>query len=124
MTRLRRRAAERRGHRAEGLCVLALRLKGYRVLARRLRTPSGEIDILARRGRTLAVVEVKARTDAVTALESVTAQQRRRLARAAEALAVLRPDLVADGPDLRFDVMVVMPGRWPRHLADAWRPGD
>ncbi|MCB2102941.1 MAG: YraN family protein [Rhodobacterales bacterium] len=119
-----RQGAELRGRRAEGLCVLALRLKGYRILARRLKTPAGEIDILARRGRVLAVVEVKTRAAAAAALEAVTPRQRQRLARAAEALTALRPDLFADGPDLRFDVMAVTPGRWPRHLADAWRPGE
>ncbi|WP_448207034.1 YraN family protein [Azospirillum sp. sgz302134] len=114
-----RRRAENWGRFAETLCRLALRLKGYRILENRLRTPMGEIDIVARRGTTLAVVEVKARADWDTANEAVGARQRGRLARAAHVYLAANPQYA--GYVLRFDVMLVTPWSWPRHVQDAWR---
>ncbi|WP_454020325.1 YraN family protein [Azospirillum sp. Marseille-Q6669] len=114
-----RRRAENYGRYAEQLCRLALRLKGYRILESRLRTPMGEIDIVARRGDTLAIVEVKARGDWDTANEVVNARQRGRLARAAHAYLGANPHYA--GYVLRFDVMLVTPWSWPRHVPDAWR---
>jgi putative endonuclease len=100
-----------------------LRFKGYRVLARRAKHPVGEIDLIAKRGKILAFVEVKARRSVGEAIHSITHNQRRRIERAAEAF-------VAHNPALgecywRFDVVIVE-GRWgwPRHIADAWRPAD
>lgn len=116
----RRRAAWRFGRRAELICVWHLRLRGYRIVARRLRTPQGEIDILARRGSVLAVIEVKARESLARAGESVSPRQRRRLGRAAAHVLASRP-AYAD-LDLRFDAMLLAPGRLPLHLVDAWRP--
>jgi putative endonuclease len=112
-------SAARRGHAAEALCVWLLRIKGYRILARRFRVPSGEIDVIARRGRALVAVEVKARPRFEIAANAVSLQQRRRVARALEHFLARRPDLA--GLDPRFDVMLVVPRRWPRHLRDAWR---
>ena len=120
------RAAFRRGHGAEGLAAWWLRLKGYRILARNWRSAAGEIDLIARRGATLVIVEVKQRGDLVQAADALQARQRRRLARAAAAYLAARPDLA--GLDLRFDVVVF--GRWlglrgrPIHLKDAWRPNS
>jgi putative endonuclease len=114
-----RRRAWRRGHAAELLCLWSLRCRGYRILARRFRVPSGEIDLIARRGRVLAAIEVKARADFASAGEAVLARQRRRIARALEHFLRVRPELAT--LDARFDVMLVVPRRWPRHLADAWR---
>jgi putative endonuclease len=119
MTKEARRRAFRRGHAAEVLCLWHLRLRGYRILARRFRVPSGEIDLIARRGSVLAAIEVKARDTLATASESLTPRQRRRIARALEHFLAQRPDLA--GLALRFDVMLVEPRRWPRHLVDAWR---
>lgn len=113
-----RRAAERRGYNAETLCCWWLRLKGYRILVRRVRTPMGEIDILARRGRVLAIVEVKARPSRDLAALSLSPRQRHRLGRAARWILASRPDLA--GLDLRFDAMLVSPWRPPRHIAGAW----
>ena len=110
-----RRAAERRGRRAEAFAAWFLRLKGYRVLARRYRTPAGEIDLVVRRGRSVVFVEVKQRPDAEAALEAVTQASRRRIARAA-ALWVSRHPAAAD-LNQRFDVILARPGRLPRHLA-------
>lgn len=121
MSRTGRRKAFRRGIWAEALCVLILRLGGYRILARRLRSPVGEIDILARRGRLLAVIEVKARARIDWAAESLTEDQKRRLTRAAEWVVSGRPDLAT--LDIRFDVMLVAPWRLPVHVVDAWREG-
>lgn len=114
----RRRAADRRGRSAETLCCWCLRLKGYRVLERRTRTPMGEIDILARRGGVLAVVEVKARPTHGAAGEAVSPRQRHRLGRAARWVLASRPGLAR--LSLRFDAMLVAPWRWPRHLPGAW----
>jgi putative endonuclease len=109
-----RREAERRGRRAETLAAWLLRLKGYRVLARRYRTPAGEIDLIVRRGRAVAFVEVKERADEVAALEAVTPAARRRIANAA-ALWVSRHPAAA-ALDLRFDMVLACPGRLPRHI--------
>jgi putative endonuclease len=113
--------AERRGRAAEFVCLWHLRMRGYRVVARRFRVPSGEIDLIVRRGRVLAAVEVKARADFEAAGAAVLGRQRRRIARAFEQFLQARPELAH--LDQRFDVMLVMPRRLPRHLADAWRPG-
>lgn len=119
MTRAARRRAWRWGHWAEALCIVALMLRGYRILARRIRYRVGEIDIVAKRGGTLAVIEVKARSRLDDAAEALSGRQRRRIARAAEWLLAERPDLAR--LTVRFDVMLVVPWRWPRHLRNAWR---
>ena len=98
-----RRRAYLLGRRAETLCAWWLRLRGYRILIRDYRTAPGEIDIVARRGATLALVEVKARIE-----------------RAAARLLQERPEL--SRLSVRFDAMLVAPGRLPVHLTDAWRP--
>lgn len=122
MTRDRRRA-ERQGRWAERLAAQYLRLKGYRILARGWRAPEGEIDLVARRGRVLALVEVKARPSAADAAYAIQPRQRRRIERAALRFLSQHPQLAAC--DLRFDALLVAPWRWPRHLIDAWRPaGD
>jgi len=115
----RRRRAVLRGHVAELKCLWHLRLRGWRILARRFRVPSGEIDLIARRGRVLAAIEVKARDSLAAAADSLAPRQRRRIARALDHFLALRPELAR--LDIRFDVMLVTPWRWPRHIADAWR---
>lgn len=117
----RRRAAYTRGRRAEALAGWWLRLKGYRILARGYRVPVGEIDLVARRGRVLALVEVKARGRAEAAAEAITPRQRRRVERAAEAFVQSHRALA--GLDLRFDAVFVLGRLRLRHLRDAWRPG-
>ena len=116
----RRRRAWRRGRRGETLCVWHLRLCGWRILARNIRSAVGEIDIVARRGRIVAFVEVKARRDAVDAAHAIGDRQRQRIARAAASFMAGRPGLA--GLDMRFDAMLVAPGRLPRRIVDAWRP--
>jgi putative endonuclease len=114
-----RRRARDRGRLAEFLCRWHLRLRGWRIIAADWRCPSGEIDILARRGGVLAIIEVKSRRDVASAADAVLPRQRRRIARAASAFLLVRPDLAELAP--RFDVMLVAPLRPPRHLPDAWR---
>jgi putative endonuclease len=118
MTRLNRQEAERRGIRAETIAVWHLRLTLWRIVARRWRGHTGELDIVARRGRVLAVIEVKARADLATAAASIQPRQRTRIARAAAEFLAGRRDL--DGLTIRFDAMLVVPGKWPVHLKDAW----
>lgn len=115
-----RRSAWRRGLAAETLSVLWLRMLGYRIIAQRLRTPVGEIDIVARRGNILAVIEVKARHTQAAALESLTARQRARLQRATQWLIAGRSDLAA--MQVRFDVIAIAPWQRPVRIIDAWRP--
>jgi putative endonuclease len=117
-----RLAAWRRGRFAESVCVWLLRARFYRILARGYRVPAGEIDILARRGGTVVAIEVKARAGLADAAEAVSPRQRRRVARAFEQFLASRPDLAPLQP--RFDVILVTPGRWPRHIVDAWRVDD
>jgi putative endonuclease len=107
------------GRWAESVAAWSLRLRGYRIVARRFRTPLGEIDLVACRGRHLAFVEVKARTDLEQALEALGPRQRQRTARAAEAFLMRHPRYLQH--TLRFDLVAVRPWRMPRHLADAWR---
>jgi putative endonuclease len=110
--------ARRDGRFSEFTAAFWLMATGWRILAFRLKTPQGEIDILARRGAVLAVVEVKRRRTIEAALEAVTHRQRQRLRAAAENLAAKRPDLAALA--VRLDLIALAPGRLPRHIADAW----
>ena len=83
ITKSDRQRRDATGRRAEILSAWLLRLKGYRILARRFKTPVGEIDLIAKRASTIAFIEVKARPTAAAAMESVSARQRRRITRAA-----------------------------------------
>ncbi|MFZ3032685.1 MAG: YraN family protein [Parvibaculum sp.] len=112
-------AAYERGLWAETLAALWLMLRAYRIVGRRVKTRAGEIDLIARRGGTLAFIEVKARGDVESAAQALGAAQRERLMRAASLFVAGRPRLQA--LDMRFDVMLVAPRRWPRHIPDAWQ---
>lgn len=114
----RRRQAERGGRRAELIAAWYLRLKFYRILARRYRTPVGEIDLIARRGRTIAFVEVKLRPSEAEALDAVRPAAARRIVKAAEYWVGAHPAAVHY--DRRFDVMIAIPRRPPRHLMAAF----
>lgn len=116
----RRRRAERRGRRAEWIAVWLLRLKGYRILARRLKTPVGEIDILARRGGVLAVVEVKRRPGLEAAIFALDPRQCARIARTLEWWLMRNPACGRLG--IRFDLIAVIGRGRPVHLPDFWRP--
>ncbi|MDO8290732.1 MAG: YraN family protein [Parvibaculum sp.] len=108
------------GLRAENLATLFMMLKFYRILGRRVKTRSGEIDLIARRGRMLVFVEVKASAGFDRAIEALGPHQRDRLARAASLYVASRPAL--QHLDIRFDMVLVARGYLPRHVVDAWRP--
>ena len=112
---MKRQRAERGGRRAERLAAWWLRLKGWRILAVRARTPVGEVDLVARRGRVLAFVEVKARASEEAAADALDEYRLRRVARAAEALL---PRYMRDGDIARIDAMFVIPWRLPLHLTN------
>ena len=113
----RRQAAERRGRRAEQAAVLRLSLTGWRILGQRVRTPVGELDLIAVRGGTLAFVEVKQRPGLDAGLQALAPRQRDRMLRAAALWRARRPDLAALSP--RFDLMIIRPWRWPVWLRGA-----
>lgn len=115
---MKRQAAEKRGRGAETIAAMWLRLFGWRILARRARVRGGEVDIIARRGRTLAFIEVKARG---TSEAAAFALDRYRLRRVAVAAQVLAPRFMRSGDDLRIDAIFIVPGRLPRHLPDVWQ---
>ncbi len=112
-----RRAAETSGRRGERIAGWWLRLKGWRILDRRVRTPAGEVDLVARKGNLIAFVEVKMRA---TARELDFAIDERRLARVAAAADILMHRYAAPGDDIRIDVVLVAPGTRPRHIENAW----
>ena len=114
---MKRQRAERGGRRGEQLASLWLRLRGWQILARRARTPVGEVDLVARRGNMVAFVEVKARATAAEADFALDEYRLRRVAAAAEALA---PRFVRAGDDMRVDAMFIVPWRLPRHLENVW----
>jgi len=134
------RQARRSGRWAEALAVWRLRCAGYRILARNWRSPVGEIDVVARKGAILAIVEVKSRLDLSNALAALGPRQQARLTRAALAFQSQRHDCA--GLMLRFDVIAVGAGRvpphlgvtrpgvtwdgwrqlWPQHIKQAWHP--
>ena len=113
-----RQAAEKRGRGAETLACWYLRLRGWRILARRARVLGGEVDIIARRRRTLAFVEVKARATQEAAALALDEWRLRRVVVAAERLA---PRYMREGDEVRIDAMFIVPGRWPTHLTDVWQ---
>lgn len=110
----RRRQAERRGRRGEWLASLALMLKGYRIVARRHRTSLGEIDLIARRGDLVLIVEVKVRSTLVQAMEAVGRMSEQRIDAAAGLWLTRQPDHAR--LSLRFDMVAVLPRRWPVHV--------
>ena len=106
---------EAKGRRGETLAAWYLRLKGWRILARRVKTPRGEIDLIARRGGTVAFIEVKWRERAADLDHAIDAYRLRRVAAAAEAVA----RRYAKGADVqRIDVLLLAPRRWPIHMTN------
>ena len=112
------RKAREAGHWAEYVALVHLMLKGYRILGFRLKLPQGEIDLLAQRGRRLAVVEIKQRRTHEEALEAVSAEQQERLWQSALTLQASRPQLRR--LDIGLDLYTIAPGRWPRHRTNAF----
>jgi putative endonuclease len=114
----RRVLAEQRGHRGETLAAWLLRAKLYRVIAQRFKTPVGEIDLVAEQGRTVVFIEVKWRRRGAPEAEALSAVNRKRIVRAAQYWLSRHPEQAER--DLRFDVIFLAPGRWPRHLVNAF----
>ena len=114
----RRRKAHRSGHGAESLAVLYLRLTGWHILARRYLVAGGEIDIVARRGRTIAFVEVKLRASIDVAATSIDGAKRRRMSRAARAF--MSRQRAGAGLTYRADALYLAPWRLPRHVPAAF----
>jgi putative endonuclease len=111
--------AYRRGHRGEWLAALALTLKGYRILARRYRTRLGEIDLIARRGDLVLIVEVKARQTLREAMEAICRESEHRIEGAADLWLSRQQDF--GRLSVRFDMVAVLPGRWPVHVENVFQ---
>lgn len=110
---LSRKAAERRGRSGERRAAWLMRVKGYRIVATRYRCKSGEIDLIARRGNLIAIIEVKVRPSLGEAMDAVTPLAQRRIIAAADHWLARQPDY--GRLCLRFDLVAVVPGRWPIH---------
>ena len=113
-----RQKAYRRGHSGEWMAAMALLAKGYRILARRHRTKLGEIDLIARRGDLVLIVEVKARRTLMAAMEAIAHDSERRIEGAADLWLARQPDHAR--LSLRFDMVAVLPWRWPVHVENVF----
>ena len=118
MPRPNRQQAEQSGRSSEWLALWFLRLKGYRLLAWRYKSPSGEIDLIMRRGDVTAFIEVKARATADKAIESVTAFPSKRISAAARSW--MGRDRIAARQTCRFDIVAISPYHWPQHIENAF----
>lgn len=116
---MKRQLAERSGREGERRAAFWLRAKGWRILATRVKTPRGEIDLVARRGGVVAFVEVKWRRRTA---DLDLAIDERRLVRVAAAVECVAHEYAQDGEDIRVDVILLAPGALPRHIANAWMP--
>ena len=116
---VKRRKSYRRGHRGEWLAAMALMAKGYRILARRYRTKLGEIDLIARRGDLVLIVEVKARPTLIEAMQAIVSESEHRIERAADLWLARQPDY--GRLSVRFDMMAVLPWRWPVHVENIFQ---
>lgn len=109
--------AEKRGRRGEAIAAWFLRAHGWRIVGERVKTPRGEIDLIARRGKTVAFVEVKSRTKRTDLDLAISPQSLRRVAAAAE---ILLPKFGKGSENMQIDVILVVPWCWPHHLRNVW----
>ncbi len=116
---MKRQLAERQGRKAERWAALWLRLKGWSILAERVKTQRGEIDLVCRRAGIVAFIEVKFRSKAAQLDHAIDAHRLRRVAAAAECVA---HEYVRNGDDMRIDVILLAPGAMPHHITNAWQP--
>ncbi len=114
-----RRDADNRGREGEAEAAMFLTQQGWRVVAERVKTKAGEIDLIARRSGLIAFVEVKWRARAASLGDAI---DERRLARVAAAVEIVWQDYATDGEDIRIDVILLAPGRKPTHIENAWMP--
>ena len=117
-----RKTAEEAGRTAEIVALWFLRLKGYRLLAHRYKSPQGEIDLVMRKGDTTAFIEVKARATIDAAITSVTPYQSKRISAAARSF--MGQDRKAAMQFCRFDIVAVTPYHLPRHIENAFYGDD
>lgn len=110
--------AYRHGMMAESLAAILFRVKGYRIIAKRYRSPVGEIDLVATNGERLAFVEVKRRKTQADAAFALTAKQKRRIVRAAQYWLSRHPRFAER--TISFDVVLCAPWSWPRHIENAF----
>jgi putative endonuclease len=106
--------AEKRGHRSEWLAAWALRLKGWHIVAKRFKTKTGEVDLIARKRDLIIMVEVKARPSLIEAMDSVTPTAQRRIEAAGDIWLARQPDFTR--LSVRYDLIAVMPRKWPVHV--------
>ena len=116
---MKRQVAERNGRDGEARAAFWLRAKGWHILDQRVKTKAGEIDLVAKRGNIVAFIEVKWRSKRA---ELDNAIDERRLARVAAATESVAHRYAANGEDIRVDVILLAPGAFPRHIANAWQP--
>ena len=116
---MKRQVAERNGRDGEARAAFWLRAKGWHILDQRVKTKAGEIDLVAKRGNIVAFIEVKWRSKRA---ELDNAIDERRLARVAAATESIAHRYATDGEDIRVDVILLAPGAFPRHIANAWQP--
>jgi putative endonuclease len=114
-----RRRAEQHGRAGEARAALWLQMKGWRILDRRRKTQLGEIDLIARRGRTVAFIEVKWRASAAELDHAIDEYRLTRVAAAVESVA---HEYAGQGEDIRIDVLLLAPNTFPRHIVNAWQP--
>lgn len=112
-----RHRAEKQGRRGETIAAWFLRLHGWSIVGTRIKTPRGEIDLIARRGKTVAFIEVKARTKRIDLATAIDGYRLRRVAAAAE---ILLPKYGKGTENMQIDVILVAPWRWPHHLRNVW----
>jgi putative endonuclease len=111
--------ADRRGREGEAQAAMFLAQNGWRILAERVKTRRGEIDLVAARSGLVAFVEVKWRAKAATLGEAI---DERRLSRVAAAVEMVWQDYATEGQDIRIDVILLAPGQKPTHIENAWIP--
>lgn len=116
---MKRQRAEKQGRAGEGRAALWLQMKGWRILDRRRKTPLGEIDLIAKRGKIVAFIEVKWRKRADELDFAIDEYRLQRVAAATEAVA---HEYAQEDEDIRVDVLLLAPGTFPRHIVNAWQP--
>ncbi|MBU2587135.1 MAG: YraN family protein [Alphaproteobacteria bacterium] len=114
-----RREADRRGRQGEAEAAMWLTQQGWRIIAERVKTKAGEIDLIARKPGLVAFVEVKWRARSAALADAI---DERRLARVAKAAEIVAHKYATDGEDIRIDVILLAPGSKPRHIENAWMP--